>query len=120
MNNSKFSFNANSLLHELVLGFLRSSGLVEAIREIVQEAISGIHHPETQKDSDETNPYYTRAELLRLAHLTEPTLYRLEKAGVVRKIKLGRRNLYSRLEVDALLGSGGFHFPTKKEKEGRI
>ncbi len=113
-----FSFSGNSSLNELVIGFLRSSGLVEAIKEIVREALADVHTSDTPLNNDDGNPYYTRAELLRLAHLSEPTLYRLEKAGVVKKIKLGRKNLYSRLEIDALLGSGGFHYSSKKhEKE---
>lgn len=111
MANSLLSFNCNSSLNELAIGFLRSSGLVEAIKDIVREALADVHLSDVPVSNDDGNPYYTRAELLRLAHLSEPTLYRLEKAGVIKKIKLGRKNLYSRLEIDALLGSGGFRFP---------
>ncbi len=117
MANSLFSFNGNSSLNELVIGFLRSSGLVDAIKEIVREALADVSPSDAPVSNDDGNPYYTRAELLRLAHLSEPTLYRLEKAGIVKKIKLGRKNLYSRLEVDALLGSGGFHYPKKEKKD---
>ena len=118
MKNLSLTLNGNSSLNELVVELLKASGLVEAVQNIVREALAE-KHPVNEKKNEDGNPYYTRSELLRLAHLTETTLYRLEKAGVIKKIKLGRKNLYSRLEVDALLGSGGFHFPTKKEKEGR-
>lgn len=118
MKNFSLTLNGNSSLNELAIDILRSFGLVEAIKDIAREALSDIS-PKNEKKIEDGNPYYTRSELLRLAHLTETTLYRLEKAGVVKKIKMGRKNLYSRLEIDALLGSGGFHFPTRKEKEGR-
>ena len=118
MKHFSLTLNGNSTLSELAIELLESSGLVEAIKKIVREALAE-KKPENEKKIDDGNPFYTRTELLRLTHLTETTLYRLEKAGVIKKIKMGRRNLYSRLEIDALLGSGGFHFPTKKEKEGK-
>ena len=113
--------NGGSSLNEAILYFLKSSGLEEAIKEIVKNAVNeSSTQPEAAKAS-ENSEYYTRSELCQLAHITETTLWRLEKAGIIRKIKLGRKNLYSRLDVDALLGSGGFHFPPKNQgKAGRV
>lgn len=113
--------NGGSSLNEAILYFLKSSGLEEAIKEIVKNAVNeSSTQPEAAK-ANENSEYYTRSELCQLAHITETTLWRLEKAGIIRKIKLGRKNLYSRLDVDALLGSGGFHFLLKNQgKAGRV
>ena len=89
----------------------------------MKDAVSAnLPSPQKQQDNTEDSAYYTRSELCQLAHITETTLWRLEKEGVIKKIKFGRKNLYSRLDVDALLGSGGFHFPPKSQtpqKAGR-
>ena len=73
----------------------------------------------SQSDND---GFYNRDELCSLLHIAYPTLWRIEKAGILQSQKVGRKNLYSRLDVDALLGSGGFHFPPKNpnpKKAGR-
>ena len=102
--------------------FIDASGLEERIVAIIKEAISAnLPSPQKLEDKDDS-PYFTRSELCQLAHITETTLWRLEREGVIKKIKFGRKNLYSRLDVDALLGSGGFHFPPKNpnpKKAGR-
>lgn len=119
-NNNTSELNGGSSLAEAILYFLKSSGLEDAIKDIVKNAV---HESSTQPEAakaNEDSAYYTRSELCQLAHITETTLWRLEKEGVIRKIKFGRKNLYSRLDVDALLGSGGFHFPLKgQRKAGR-
>ncbi len=103
--------------------FIEASGLQERIAEIVKDAIAAsLPSSQKQQDNSEDSAYHTRSELCQLAHITETTLWRLEREGVIKKIKFGRKNLYSRLDVDALLGSGGFHFPPKSEnpqKAGR-
>ena len=97
--------------------FIDASGLEERIVAIIKEAISG-NLPSPQKlEYKDDSPYFTRSELCQLAHITETTLWRLEKEGIIKKIKLGRKNLYSRLDVEALLGSGGFQVPQKKHRK---
>ena len=121
MNNH--AINNNSSLADFITYLLEASGLKEKIAEIVKDAVAAnLPSPKKQQDNTEDSAYYTRSELCQLAHITETTLWRLEREGVIKKIKFGRKNLYSRLDVDALLGSGGFHFPPKSEnpkKAGR-
>ena len=47
--------------------------------------------------------YYTRDELCTRLHITYTTLWRMEKRGDIQAHKIGRRNLYSKQEVDALI-----------------
>lgn len=121
MNNPNIKINANSTLADIVLSIFNESGLKEIIGDIVKEAVSNNLQPSTKtpENSDDSS-FYTRAELCQLAHITESTLWRLEKSGVIRKIKLGRKNLYSRLDVEELLGSGGFSKPSKKQRKEAV
>ena len=120
---NKHVINNNSSLADFMTYFIEASGLQERIAEIVKDAIAAsLPSSQKQQDNSEDSSYYTRSELCQLAHITETTLWRLEKEGVIKKIKFGRKNLYSRLDVDALLGSGGFHIPPKNpnpKKAGR-
>lgn len=117
-SSSSLQLNSNSSLADVILVFLRASGLQERIAQIVKEAVSDSLQPSQKPfENSEDSAYYTRAELCQLAHITESTLWRLEKAGIIKKIKLGRKNLYSRLDVEALLGSGGFRIPAKKKRK---
>ena len=50
--------------------------------------------------------YYTRDELCARLHITYTTLWRMEKRGDIQAYKIGRRNLYSKQEVDALISNG--------------
>ena len=50
--------------------------------------------------------YYTRDELCTRLHITYTTLWRMEKRGDIQAHKIGRRNLYSKQEVDALIANG--------------
>ncbi len=115
--------NNNTSLADFLTNLIVASGLKERIAEIVKEAVAAnLASQQKQADTVDKSEYYTRSELCQLAHITETTLWRLEGKGVIKKIKFGRKNLYSRLEVDALLGSGGFHIPPKSEnpkKAGR-
>ncbi len=118
--NSNFSLklDPNSSLADAIFVFLQASGLKERIEEIVKDAVSTSLQPSSKPtENKDDSAYYTRAELCQLAHITESTLWRLEKSGIIRKIKLGRKNLYSRLDVEALLGSGGFQIPSKKQRK---
>lgn len=117
MEQLKISFIEKATLQDLVYGLFYSSGIPELIEKIVRQTMAeNIHPVEPQKTNDDS-AYFTRSEVCQMARITETTLWRLEKAGVIRKIKLGRKNLYSRLDVEALLGSGGFRIPAKKKRK---
>lgn len=115
MEQSKISFIEKTTLQDFVCGLFYSSGIPELIEKIVRQAMAENTHPvpEPRKSNDDS-AYFTRSEVCQMARITETTLWRLEKAGVIKKVKLGRKNLYSRLDVEALLGSGGFTKPQKK------
>ena len=116
MNNTKIT--PNSTLQDVFLYIFNESGFREILGNIVKEAVSAnLQQSAKPTEYSDDSAYYTRAELCQLAHITESTLWRLEKAGIVKKIKLGRKNLYSRLDVEALLGSGGFQIPSKKQRK---
>lgn len=115
MTNSNL-LSSNSI-RELFLDFFRASGIPEMIRDIVKEAATEAQTKEPTKDPDESCAYFTRSEVCQMARITETTLWRLEKDGIVKKVKLGRKNLYPRIEIEALLGSGGFSKPQKKQRK---
>ena len=117
MTNSSNSLSNNSI-RELLLEYFRTSGIPEMIRDIVREATTEAQTKEPTKDPDESCAYFTRSEVCQMARITETTLWRLEKEGIVKKVKLGRKNLYPRIEIEALLGSGGFSKPQKKSGRG--
>lgn len=50
--------------------------------------------------------FYSRDELCDLLHIAYPTLWRIEKSGLLRSQKVGRKNLYFKQEVDQLMKSG--------------
>ena len=99
--------NNNSSLADFMTYFIEASGLQERIAEIVKDAIAAsLPSSQMQQDNSEDSSYYTRSELCQLAHITETTLWRLEREGVIKKIKFGRKNLYSKQEVNQLIKSG--------------
>lgn len=50
--------------------------------------------------------YYSREELCELLHVNYGTLWRYEKAGLIKKEKVGRRNLYLRSEINESISTG--------------
>lgn len=108
-NNDKgeLPIKANTSLAEAMSFFIKASGLVQIIQDIVTDAIrNSVAHPR-QEMAEKEPEYYSKSELCQLLHITETTLWRLEKKGVIRKIKMGRKNLYLRSEIDVLVSSGG-------------
>ncbi len=81
----------------------------EQLAEIIYAAVSrclaekniGIN---AVKPEDEG--FYDRDELCDLLHIAYPTLWRIEKAGLLKGVKVGRRKLYARQEVHMLIASG--------------
>lgn len=82
---------------------LQKDDLKEIVSELFGElcAKCGIN----EKPSPEEGEWLTRDEVCDMLHITPTTLWRKEKEGVIRKYKMGRRNLYSKREVCALFSS---------------
>ena len=57
-------------------------------------------------NSSSEDVFYSRDELCELLHIAYPTLWRIEKSGLLKSQKVGRRNLYFKQEVDQLVKSG--------------
>ena len=92
MDNSIIVLNENQL--EDVIYKTVSRCLDE---RIVSSLVNG------QSDND---GFYNRDELCSLLHIAYPTLWRIEKAGILQSQKVGRKNLYSKQEVNQLIKSG--------------
>lgn len=67
-------------------------------------------------DSPIEEGYYDRSEVCGELHISYPTLWRIEKSGLLRSQKVGRKNLYSKQEVNDLIKSGKLaeYKPSKK------
>ena len=83
---------------------LQKDDLKEAIAEVL-ETMVGKNLLAEQKPKDDAE-YLTRDELCARLHITYTTLWRMEKRGEIHVYKIGRRNLYSKEEVDALITQG--------------
>ena len=83
---------------------LQKEDLKEAIAEVL-ETMVGKNLLAEQKSKDDAE-YLTRDELCARLHITYTTLWRMEKRGEIHVHKIGRRNLYSKEEVDALITQG--------------
>ena len=57
-------------------------------------------------EKPEDEGFYTRDELCELLHIAYPTLWRIEQSGILKCQKVGRKNLYSKQEVNILIKSG--------------
>ena len=83
---------------------LQKEDLKEAIAEVLETMVGkNLLKEPTLAESTE---YYTRDELCTRLHITYTTLWRMEKRGEIHVYKIGRRNLYSKEEVDALITQG--------------
>ena len=82
---------------------LQMDDLRQVVTEIVEEVCTkrGLN----EKPSVEEGEWLTREEVCDMLHITYTTLWRKENEGVIKKHKMGRRNLYSKREVDALFAS---------------
>ena len=83
---------------------LQKDDLKEAIAEVL-ETMVGKNLLAEQKPKDDAE-YLTRDELCARLHITYTTIWRMEKRGEIHVHKIGRRNLYSKQEVDALISNG--------------
>ena len=83
---------------------LQKEDLKEAIAEVL-ETMVGKNLLREQASVEDTE-YYTRNELCARLHITYTTLWRIEKRGDIHVHKIGRRNLYAKQEIDALISNG--------------
>ena len=82
---------------------LNMDDLRQVVTEIVEEVCT--KRVLNEKKSIDESEWLTREEVCDMLHITYTTLWRKEKCGVIRKYKVGRKNLYSKKEVDALFCS---------------
>lgn len=81
-------------------------GLEQAIKDAVAQAMEAWQPTTMPQESDPPSEYYTRDELCHLAHISSTTLWRMEQDGLIKKRKFGKKNLYLKSEIDALLQEG--------------
>lgn len=81
---------------------LQMDDLRQVVIEIVEEVCAkrGLN----EKPSEE-GEWLTREEVCDKLHITYTTLWRKENEGVIKKHKMGRRNLYSKKEVMDIFSS---------------
>ena len=82
---------------------LQMDDLRQVVTEIVEEVCTkrGLN----EKLSIDESEWLTREEVCDMLHITYTTLWRKENEGLIKKHKMGRRNLYFKREVDALFCS---------------
>ncbi len=80
---------------------------VDDLRQVVTEIVEEVCEKRglNERPSGDEDEWLTREEVCDRLHITYTTLWRKEKEGVIRKHKMGRRNLYSRRDVDAMLAA---------------
>ena len=57
-------------------------------------------------EKPEDEGFYDRDEICDLLHIAYPTLWRIEQSGILKSQKVGRKNLYSKQDVNLLIKSG--------------
>ncbi len=81
----------------------------EQLEDSVYAAVSRYFN-ERKVEENITKPdeegFYNRNEICDLLHIAYPTLWRIEKSGLLKSQKIGRKNLYSKAEVNQLMKSG--------------
>jgi excisionase family DNA binding protein len=94
---SKFQIMGTNII------MLQKDDLKEVLAEVLKEVLDG---QSTERQSSGTvSEYYTRDEACARLHITFTTLWRLEKKGSIHAYKVGRRCLYAKNDVDALIAS---------------
>lgn len=83
---------------------LQKEDLKETIAEVLETMVGKnlLKEPAPTASTE----YYTRNELCTRLHITYTILWRMEKRGDIQAYKIGRRNLYSKQEVDTLISNG--------------
>ena len=88
------------------LSVFNEERLKEIVYESVQKCIDERIMRSLEGAKSEEDGFYSRDEICELLHIAYPTLWRMEKAGVLTSQKVGRKNLYSKHEVNMLVKSG--------------
>lgn len=82
----------------------------QQLKEIVYDAVSKCLDEKITdsllNNKDEDEGFYDRDEICELLHISYPSLWRIEKSGILKSQKVGRKNLYSKAEVNQLMKSG--------------
>ena len=80
--------------------------LKEIIYEVVSECFDYKINHSFVGGKPEEEGFYDRDEICELLHITYPTLWRIEKTGILKSQKVGRKKLYPKKEVNLLIKSG--------------
>lgn len=75
--------------------------LYRTVSRCLDEKNIGSH---VEKPEDEG--FYDCDEICNLLHIAYPTLWRIEQSGILKSQKVGRKNLYSKQDVNLLIKSG--------------
>ena len=81
----------------------------EQLAEVVYAAVNRCLDERKVEESvskPDNEGFYDRDEICNLLHIAYPTLWRIEKSGILKSQKVGRKNLYSKQEVNILIKSG--------------
>ena len=83
---------------------LNDDELRAAVAEVIED-IFAQHGWCENKPFLKEGEWLSRNEVCDMLHITYTTLWRKEKEGVIKKHKIGRRNLYSKKEVTDIFSS---------------
>ena len=79
---------------------------MENIVVLNEEQFEDIIYRTVSRCLNENEGFYDRDEICDLLHIAYPTLWRIEKSGILKSQKVGRKNLYSKHDVNLLIKSG--------------
>lgn len=83
--------------------------LEEMLYKSVRRCFEEMNIGNLEKPIEEDNygqGFYDRDEMCEQLHISYPTLWRIEKAGLLKGLKVGRRKLYAKHDVAQLIESG--------------
>ena len=82
--------------------------LRQTVREAVGDALRDFTPQSKGKDSKQPeDPLLSVMETADLLHVSRVTLREMEKRGELKPVRIGRRVLYRRSDIDAALAGGG-------------
>ena len=81
----------------------------EQLEDVIYKTVSRCleeKHIGNYVEKQEEEGFFDRDELCGRLHISYPTLWRIENSGLLKSQKIGRKNLYSKHEVNELIKSG--------------
>ena len=82
----------------------------QQLKEIVYDAVSKCLDEKITdsllNNKEEVGGFYVRDEVCELLHISYSSLWRIEKSGILKSQKVGRKNLYPKAEANQLIKSG--------------